>query len=873
MVGSEEHAGSSGEARTATVLRTRALQRRRIIERSRLVSLLDESSARVKTLVAPAGFGKTTLAGQWIESGGRHGAWYTARRASTDVAALALGLARAASELVEGCDVRLREHLRAVPNPAEHVEVLAEILGEDVADWPSEGWLVLDEYQELVEAPAAEGFIAELVSASPVQLLIASRVRPSWVTGRSILYGETLELNQTELAMDSREAAELLAGRSGQSATGLVALADGWPAVIGLASVSSAEIDGEDDVPESLYRFFAEEVFDALGEDVRAGLATLALAPVLDRELAGALLGPERVEAVCAAALDVGILEERDSQLELHPLARSFLDESSGQTRPEPDSAAASKCLGYYAARRDWDAAFELIARRGMTTELESLLVAALDELLNAARLSTIERWCALASASRREGSAFLVARAEVSLRRGRHAEAQALAESAAEDETELTFRALTVAARAAHLASREEEALALYKRAEAEATSEDDRRDALWGQLMCAIELELPEATAILNQLSHDVRVSDPRDLVRAAANQLSYRQRFGALDLSDADLAWELLDTVSDPLVQSAFQSAYSAGLSLAARYEESLEVARALLTTAREYHLDFAMPYAHYAAAMAHGGMREWVKAEDQLAAGIEASRAGRNANAQQLVFSLQLRLLAQQGRNEEALALELPSLRHSLAAARAEVIGSRALVLACAGHIRSARDLVGEVIGSTNAVEGVVLTSAVQAISALKGREEGMVELAARLAQTAFTTGALDLLVTAYRSAPELLTVLLRLPDTRDDLVRLLHQAHDADLAEAAGQPTSLRDPRNRLSARERDVYDLLLRGLSNKQIAEVLFISPATVKVHAHHIYDKLGTRSRTALAVQAALRDADQATSATGDSEATGSAS
>jgi len=35
-----------------------------------------------------------------------------------------------------------------------------------------------------------------------------------------------------------------------------------------------------------------------------------------------------------------------------------------------------------------------------------------------------------------------------------------------------------------------------------------------------------------------------------------------------------------------------------------------------------------------------------------------------------------------------------------------------------------------------------------------------------------------------------------------------------------------------------------------------------VKLHVHHIYDKLGIRSRTAVAVQAALDRADQATSA-----------
>jgi DNA-binding NarL/FixJ family response regulator len=76
-----------------------------------------------------------------------------------------------------------------------------------------------------------------------------------------------------------------------------------------------------------------------------------------------------------------------------------------------------------------------------------------------------------------------------------------------------------------------------------------------------------------------------------------------------------------------------------------------------------------------------------------------------------------------------------------------------------------------------------------------------------------------------------------------------------------------DPRERLSPREREVFDLLRQGLSNRQIAEILFISESTVKVHAHHIYDKLGTRSRTALAVQAALERASQATSATESSE------
>src|SRR5262245_58341241 len=162
-------------ATTATVSKPRALRRHRIIERPRLFALLDGSKTRVKVLVAPAGYGKSTLAEQWSNRGGRQGSWFIARPSSTDVAALALGIAQSAKTFVPECDDRLREHLRALPTPAENVETLAEILGEDLASWPSEAWLVLDEYQEVAESCDAERFVAALIANSPLQFLIASR--------------------------------------------------------------------------------------------------------------------------------------------------------------------------------------------------------------------------------------------------------------------------------------------------------------------------------------------------------------------------------------------------------------------------------------------------------------------------------------------------------------------------------------------------------------------------------------------------------------------------------------------------------------------------------------------------------------------------
>ena len=51
----------------------------------------------------------------------------------------------------------------------------------------------------------------------------------------------------------------------------------------------------------------------------------------------------------------------------------------------------------------------------------------------------------------------------------------------------------------------------------------------------------------------------------------------------------------------------------------------------------------------------------------------------------------------------------------------------------------------------------------------------------------------------------------------------------------------------LSARESDVIDLLLLGLSQEEVAERLFISPDTSKKHTCNAYRKLGVRNRVQL--------------------------
>ncbi|MDO4665562.1 MAG: LuxR C-terminal-related transcriptional regulator [Actinomycetaceae bacterium] len=53
--------------------------------------------------------------------------------------------------------------------------------------------------------------------------------------------------------------------------------------------------------------------------------------------------------------------------------------------------------------------------------------------------------------------------------------------------------------------------------------------------------------------------------------------------------------------------------------------------------------------------------------------------------------------------------------------------------------------------------------------------------------------------------------------------------------------------NELTVREREVLQLIINGHENRKIAEELFLSPSTVKVHVHNILRKTGKANRKAL--------------------------
>lgn len=87
--------------------------------------------------------------------------------------------------------------------------------------------------------------------------------------------------------------------------------------------------------------------------------------------------------------------------------------------------------------------------------------------------------------------------------------------------------------------------------------------------------------------------------------------------------------------------------------------------------------------------------------------------------------------------------------------------------------------------------------------------------------------------------------------RGELVLPPRIAARALAALTRGDATPSADLVEPLTQREREVLGLLAQGLTNKDIAQELFVSVRTVEAHLRNVYGKLGVRSRTEAALWA----------------------
>jgi DNA-binding NarL/FixJ family response regulator len=509
---------------------------------------------------------------------------------------------------------------------------------------------------------------------------------------------------------------------------------------------------------------------------------------------------------------------------------------------------AVDKTSAFLFARRQWDEAFSLVRAFPSPSLIARLVAEGTDDLLANGRTATLRKWLELGEELRAISPMLVFAEAQIAFRQGLYKEAESLAVQSAERFPDAprdhVRRAYVVAGHSAHLEGRPSDAAHYFQHAlDTDAHAASDR-DALWGKFLSLVELQNEAAGSVLAVLE-SLGTSSADDLLRVATGRWHLSLRTGRAESADLLALSHLLPRVQDPLVRSSYLNACAGGLALAAEYDESLRWSERQIAEAEKYRLAFVMPHGHLRRASALTGLRDFAGARRSIDRAAELSLETNLGWLTLATVMANAVLDLVSGRPEEALRATEPPMDTSFPPSmRAEYLGCRALALSVCGRLEDASETARAAEKTSSALEVRLYSRLADVVVADVQDSRAASDLTSKAFRAALSSGGVDCFVTAYRARPQL----LRRVDAKlhGDLSLVMHRANDDSLAQAAGLIARRQSRRGEtLSPREAEVHALVAEGLSNKQIAQMLFLSESTVKVHIRHIFEKLNVRSRT----------------------------
>jgi serine/threonine-protein kinase PknK len=303
---------------------------RNVIERRRLLEMLGATQGRQLVVIhAPAGYGKTTLAVQWLrvlEQDGAAIAWLGLHRDDNDPHWFL-------SHLLEAVRRILPEAHDAIGDLKELIEQSVEdtqsytltVLLEQIAQHEGRFVLTFDDWH-LIDDPRIHRALVHLLDFAPpnMALIITSRTRPHLPLSRLRVRQQLIEVDADTLRFDIDETREFLVELNGlrlapDDVTRLSQGTDGWVAALQLVSLSlrdasdpSELIKGFSGRHHSVGEYLAENVLSALPGEILDFLLSTSICDRLCGGLAGALSGRDDGQAMLED------LERRD--LFLRPL-------------------------------------------------------------------------------------------------------------------------------------------------------------------------------------------------------------------------------------------------------------------------------------------------------------------------------------------------------------------------------------------------------------------------------------------------------------------------------------------------------------------------------------------------------------------------
>ncbi|MBV9230326.1 MAG: AAA family ATPase, partial [Chloroflexi bacterium] len=316
-----------------------------VVPRLRLYARLEEGMRCPLTLIsAPAGFGKTTLLGAWLQHYLHPVAWISLDHCDNDLVRFweycLAAIARALPSLDEQIDL-LVQAIR----PNGNVEAILTPLLNMLAACDQELLLVLDDYQ-VINAPSIQQTLAFFIEHIPscVHVLISTRVDPSLPLARWRVQGKLFELRSDDLRFSLEETITLFCEGlhlplKREDLRTLVSNTEGWIAGLQLAALS---LQGRADPEEAAHfisafsgtnryvlNYLTEEVLANLPEEVQNFLLMTSILRCLNADLCNALTGQQNgaqmLEWLEQANIFISQVDEQGSWYRYHHLFADLL--------------------------------------------------------------------------------------------------------------------------------------------------------------------------------------------------------------------------------------------------------------------------------------------------------------------------------------------------------------------------------------------------------------------------------------------------------------------------------------------------------------------------------------------------------------------
>jgi LuxR family transcriptional regulator, maltose regulon positive regulatory protein len=379
-----------------------------IVNRSLLVDrLAAENTPPVVSVVAPPGYGKTTLLAQWAERKQGRVGWVSADDRDNDPAVLLAAIA-VAIDRVEPIDPIDPTVFRALMSPAAAVTVPAR-LASAIAAMDLPVTLVVDHLEAVTNRPCLDA-ISQLALDLPAgsQLAIGSRDALPLPAARLRAQGGILEIGVDDLAMGEHEAASLLEGAGiepvDEHVRDLVVRTEGWPVGLYLAALAVKAGSPYTDVGST---FTGEDRF--VGDYLRSEfldrlspteVSFLTRTSILDRmcgPLCDATLGRTRSSAVLEELegrnLLVIPLDRHRDWYRYHRLFRELLAAELRRREPELVPELHLRAAAWYEANGRSELAIEHAQAGGDADCVGRLVLQLANPVWASGRADTVMRW------------------------------------------------------------------------------------------------------------------------------------------------------------------------------------------------------------------------------------------------------------------------------------------------------------------------------------------------------------------------------------------------------------------------------------------------------------------------------------------------